>query len=207
MKAPRGRRRAVPVRPGPAPDPERLERAAREFLEALGAVEDPRMLAASARRIAEAWSEDLLAGYREDVSSLLEPLAAAGHRGLVLVRDVEFTSFCIHHLLPFSGVAHVAYLPGRSITGLSKLARLVDALARRLQIQETMTSELVSAIDRGLRPRGAAAIVAAEHLCMTARGVRRRGSRVVTTAWSGAFLTNAGERRELLDLLGLRSGD
>jgi GTP cyclohydrolase I len=117
------------------------------------------------------------------------------------VRDLEFTSFCIHHLLPFSGVAHVAYLPAARLTGLSRLARMVDALARRLQIQETMTSGIVAAVDRALRPRGAGAIVEAEHLCMSARGVRRRGHQVVTTAWSGTFLRRERERRAVLDLL------
>jgi len=183
------------------PDARRVERAAREFLDALGVIDDPRMLAESARRIGLAWSGELLAGYREDPVRLLEPIPAAGHHGLVVVRDLEFTSFCIHHLLPFSGVAHIAYLPAGRLTGLSRLARLVDALARRLQIQETMTADIVAAVDRALRPRGAGAVVEAEHLCMSARGVRRRGHQVVTTAWSGTLLRREQERRAVLDLL------
>ena len=186
------------------PDATRIERAAREFLSALGVIDDPRMLADSARRIGLAWSGELLAGYREDPVALLEPIPAAGHRGLILVRDLEFTSFCVHHLLPFSGLAHVAYLPAERLTGLSQLARMVDALARRLQIQEAMTTGIVSTLDRALRPRGAGAIVEAEHSCMSARGVRRRGHQVVTTAWSGSLLRRERERRAVLDLLHAR---
>ena len=200
MAAPRSPRPAA-SRHRAGPDPVRVERAAREFLAALGVIEDPRMLAASARRIGVAWSGELLAGYREDPVRLLAPIPAGGHHGLVLARDLEFTSFCIHHLLPFSGVAHVAYLPAARLTGLSRLARMVDALARRLQIQEAMTSGIVAAIDRALRPRGAGAVVEAEHLCMTARGVRRRGHQVVTTAWSGVLLRRERERRAVLELL------
>jgi GTP cyclohydrolase I len=159
------------------------------------------MLADSARRIGLAWSGELLAGYREDPVRLLEPIPSRGDHGLVLVRDLEFTSFCVHHLLPFSGVAHVVYLPERRLTGLSRLARMVDALARRLQIQEAMTADIVTAVDRALRPRGAGAVVEAEHLCMTARGVRRRGHQVVTTAWSGTLLRRERERRAVLQLL------
>lgn len=185
------------------PDPDRFRSAVREFLDALGPFEDRELLEASTGRVAEAWSEDLLAGYRVDAAALVEPLPAEGERGLVLARNIEFTSFCVHHLLPFSGVAHLAYLPGDSITGLSKLARLVDALARRLQIQERLTGELVSILDARLQPQGAAAVVEAEHLCMTARGIRSRGSRVVTTAWSGRFESSADERRALLAMLDL----
>ena len=127
----------------PCPDKDRLRRAADEFLQALGVFDDPQHRQATARRITEAWSEDLLSGYRVDPQAVLEPIASEGETGLVLVRDIEFTSFCVHHLLPFSGVVHVAYLPAGRITGISKLARLVDALARRLQIQEHMTREVV----------------------------------------------------------------
>jgi GTP cyclohydrolase I len=198
------RRRAAgrPERSRP-PDPERLRRAAREFILALEAIEDADLVEASARRMAEAWGEDILGGYRVEPESLLEPFPAEGRSGMVLVQGIEFTSFCVHHLLPFTGRAHLAYLPGQSLTGISKLARLVDALSRRLQIQEDLTGELVHAIEARLKPRGAAAVVEAEHLCMTARGIKSRGSRVVTAAWSGRFESHPEQRKELLDLLDL----
>jgi GTP cyclohydrolase I len=172
----------------------------------LAAPEDAALLEESARRIADAWSEDLLAGYREDPVSVVTAFPSGRDRALVVVRDVEFTSFCVHHLLPFFGKAHLAYLPGESLTGISKLARVVDALSRRLQIQERLTREIVDVMELTLEPVGAAVVVEAEHLCMTARGVRRRGSRVITTAWSGRFEAEPEERRSLLALLGFPGG-
>ena len=118
------------------------------------------------------------------------------------MRDVEFTSLCVHHLLPFFGVAHIAYLPGDHLTGISKLARVVDALAHRLQIQERMTQQVLDTLNASLTPRGAAVILEAEHLCMTARGVRKRGSRVVTAAWSGLLRDDPGLRRDVQEMLG-----
>ena len=187
----------------PAADRTRLLRATEEFLRALDVIDDPDMREATARRMTEAWSEDLLAGYRTDAAGLLDPIPLEGEGGLVLVRDIEFTSFCIHHLLPFSGVAHVAYLPQGRITGISKLARMVDVLSRRLQIQEHLTREMVEAMESRLRPLGAGAVLEAEHLCMTARGIRSRGSRVVTTAWSGRLETEPAEREAVLRSLAL----
>ena len=187
---------------GSARDTGRIRDAALEFIRALGVLDDPRMVEASARRMAEAWGEDLLGGYRVDPASLLEPIPAEGERGLVVVRGIEFTALCVHHLLPFSGVAHVAYLPAGSLCGISKLARVVDALSRRLQIQERLTAEIVDVVESSLEPRGAGAVLEAEHLCMTARGIRSRGSRVVTTAWSGALEEDAARRETLLELIG-----
>ncbi|MGD8375274.1 MAG: GTP cyclohydrolase I [Acidobacteriota bacterium] len=185
----------------PAPDRDRLRRAAEEFLLALDVIDDPAMREATARRIADAWGEDLLSGYRTDPVALLDPMPVQGSPGLVVVRDIPFTSFCVHHLLPFSGMAHLAYLPDRQITGLSKLARMVDALARRLQIQEQLTRQMVRAIDARLEPRGAGAVVEADHLCMTARGIRSRGSRVLTSAWCGALEADPAAREGLLGAL------
>jgi GTP cyclohydrolase I len=195
----------TPGRREPAADRVRLRRAAEEFVRALGVIDDPALLAETADRITEAWAGDLLGGYRLDPHALLEPVPLDGEGGLVLVRGIEFTSFCVHHLLPFTGLAHVAYLPSDRITGLSKIARLVDALARRLQIQERLTRQIVEAIETRLAPRGAGAVVEAEHLCMTARGVRSRGSRVVTTAWAGSLAQSAAEREPVLRALGLGS--
>ena len=156
------------------PDRQGLQRASRDFLAALSSPEGGEVLDASARRMAEAWSEDLLAGYRVDPASVVTAFPAGDDRATVMVRDVEFTSFCVHHLLPFFGRAHLAYLPGEHLTGISKLARLVDVLSRRLQIQERMTRQILDVMDASLQPQGAAVVVEAEHLCMTARGVRRR---------------------------------
>jgi len=179
----------------------RVERAAHDFLTALGSHEDPRLLDGSPRRIAEAWASDLLGGYRIETDGLLDTIPAEGDEGLVLVRGIEFTSLCVHHLLPFFGQAHLGYLPGKNLTGISKLARLVDALARRLQIQERLTARLVAAMQAALRPRGAAAVLEAEHLCMTARGIRSRGATVVTASWSGRFKASAAERQAFLKLV------
>jgi GTP cyclohydrolase I len=191
----------TPRRREPAPDRERLRRAAEEFVAALGVIDDPEFRAETTERVAEAWAGELLEGYRLDPRELLEPAPLEADGGLVLVRDIPFTSFCVHHLLPFLGTAHVAYLPSDRITGISKLARVVDALARRLQIQEQLTAQIVEAIDARLSPRGAGAVIEAEHLCMTARGIRSRGSRVVTMAWSGTFAAEPAEREALLRVL------
>ncbi len=182
------------------PDRQTLQRASRDFLAALSSPEGGDMLDASAGRMAEAWSEDLLAGYRVDPASVITAFPAGADQATVMVRDVEFTSFCVHHLLPFFGRAHLAYLPGEHLTGISKLARLVDVLSRRLQIQERMTRQILDVMEASLQPQGAAVVVQAEHLCMTARGVRRRDSRVMTTAWSGRF-EDPGEQRVLLEML------
>jgi len=185
---------------GSPPDGMSLQRASREFLTALSLPEGSDMLDASAGRMAEAWSVDLLAGYRVDPASVVTAFPAGDDQATVVVRDVEFTSFCVHHLLPFFGRAHLAYVPGERLTGISKLARLVDVLSRRLQIQERMTRQILDVMDESLQPQGAAVVVEAQHLCMTARGVRGRDSRVLTTAWSGRF-EDSGEQRVLLEML------
>ncbi len=182
------------------PDRQTLQRASRDFLAALSSPEGGDVLDASAGRMAEAWSEDLLAGYRVDPASVITAFPAGADQATVMVRDVEFTSFCVHHLLPFFGRAHLAYLPGEHLTGISKLARLVDVLSRRLQIQERMTRQILDVMDASLQPQGAAVVVQAEHLCMTARGVRRRDSRVMSTSWSGLF-EDPGEQSVLLEML------
>ncbi len=182
------------------PDGSDLQRASRDFLTALALPEAGDMLDASSKRMAEAWSEDLLAGYRVDPASVVTSFPVGDDQATVVVRDVEFTSFCVHHLLPFFGRAHLAYLPGERLTGISKLARLVNVLSRRLQIQERMTRQILDVMEESLQPQGAAVVVEAEHLCMTARGVRGRDSRVMTTAWSGRF-EDPTEQRVLLEML------
>lgn len=138
-------------------------------------------------RVVRAWDE-LTSGYNSDVAALLAvDFDSNGYDQMVLCRNVEFCSTCEHHLLPFLGVAHVAYIPKQRVVGLSKLARLVDCFARRLQIQEQMTQQIVNAIMHHLKPLGAGVIVKAQHLCMACRGVRKQQSEMVTTCLAGVF--------------------
>jgi GTP cyclohydrolase I len=150
--------------------------------------------------VAETWTAKIVSGYRADPARILaKTLPASGH-DMVVVRDIPFTSVCVHHLLPFQGTAHVAYVPGERLVGLSKITRAVDALARRLQLQERLTRQVVDALARALRPLGAACAMDAEHLCMTLRGARQRGARVVTFAGTGVFRSRPGLRAEFLRL-------
>lgn len=191
MKSPRARTR---------PDEAKLRVAARRFLEAIGERDLRRDQRRTPERVAAAWSREILSGYAADPARILATGFASKDRGLVVVRDIPFVSVCVHHLLPFHGVAHVGYLPGGRIVGLSKIARLVDALARRLQLQERLTRQVTDHLDQALAPRGAACRMEAEHLCMSVRGARKRGARVITTAWSGAFDRGATLRAEFLRL-------
>ena len=182
-------------------DRERMEQAVRSFVEAIGERFDGDDLAQTPARVAKAWHDDLLSGYAADPDLELTWTEAPGRSGLVVVRDVRFASVCVHHLLPFVGVAHVAYLPDRRLAGLSKLGRVVDAHSRRLQIQERLTADIADSIDRVLRPRAALVMLEAEHTCMTLRGVRKERSRLMTVAARGQYDTDPGARREALDLL------
>lgn len=184
----------------------KMEQGVRLFLE--GLTEDLRVddLERTPQRVARAWVEDLVSGYSVDPASQLSWTAVPRKSGPVVVRDLSVASVCLHHLLPFFGVAHVAYLPEQRLAGLSKLARVVDAHARRLQTQENLTSSIVETVDRVLEPRGTAVLVQAEHTCMTLRGVRKEGSSMVTVATSGLFERDPDARREILALLGRRGG-
>ena len=153
-------------------------------------------------RVAKTWRDDLLAGYRQDPAAILSPLRSRPARDLVAARDLEFTSTCRHHLLPFMGRVHLAYAPAGRITGLSRLGRLVDCLSRRLQLQETLTREIAAAMQRHLVPEGAACVIEATHACMTMRGARKTRSVIVTAAFTGVYRANASRRREVLALLG-----
>lgn len=184
----------------PAPvDVPRMERAVRELLAAVG--EDPTRdgLLDTPSRVARMWSE-MLAGYRENPAAHLGKTFDISHGELVLVKDIAFSSMCEHHMLPFSGHAHVAYLPGADgrVTGLSKLARLVEGFARRLQVQERMTGQIADALEAMLGPVGVLVVVEAEHSCMGLRGVRKSGSSTVTTAARGLYRTDACARAEVL---------
>ena len=169
-------------------DHERAEAAVRELLLAIG--EDPERdgLRDTPGRVARAYAE-LLAGMRQQPNEVLSTTFDAGHKELVLVRDIELWSMCEHHLVPFTGVAHIGYIPGEHgrITGLSKLARLVDVFGRRPQVQERLTTQIADSVMEILDPQGAIVVVEAEHLCMTMRGVRKPGSKTITSAIRGTM--------------------
>jgi len=208
-RSPRPKKRTAPkTRRAPARGPRRgpdktgLRRAADLFLRATGENELRSDMRRTPGRVADAWANDLLSGYTADPEGLLKVSFPSKDRGLVVLRDLHFVSVCVHHLLPFHGTAHVAYLPQGRLVGLSKIVRLVDALSRRLQLQERLTHQVTAAIQTGLRPLGAACRIEAEHFCMTARDARRRGVRVVTSAYSGVFETRPALRAEFLRLSG-----
>jgi GTP cyclohydrolase I len=180
----------------------RIERAVTELLEAVG--EDPSRdgLVKTPARVAHMYQE-LFAGLDEDPSEHLEVTFAAEHDEMVMVRDIPFASLCEHHLVPFMGRAHVAYIPGNDgrITGLSKFARLVDGYARRLQVQERMTTQIADAIESALAPKGVLVVVEAEHLCMSMRGVKKPGTLTITSAVRGLFRTDSATRAEAMQFV------
>jgi GTP cyclohydrolase I len=149
--------------------------------------------------------EEITTGLREDPTRALEAVFEEGHDELIMVRDIPMASICEHHLLPFVGKAHVAYVPNERgrITGLSKLARLVDGLCRRPQVQERLTAQIADAMVERLEPRGALVVIEAEHLCMTMRGVRKPGAVTVTSAVRGQFRDSMSTRLEAMNLLGV----
>ena len=152
-------------------------------------------------RVAAAWIDDLVAGYAIEPEAELSWTAAPKGCGPVLVRRISFASICVHHLLPFFGQAYVAYVPGERMAGLSKIGRVVEAHARRLQTQERLTAKIVETLDRTLNPKGVVAILEAEHTCMTLRGVKKERSRMTTVASAGCYDTDASARSEILSLL------
>jgi GTP cyclohydrolase I len=189
--------RAVPDRPDR--DLAAAERAAADFLQALGVSLDSESLRDTPRRMAQAYA-DLLTPRDFNVTTFPND---EGYDELVLVRDIPIRSVCEHHLLPFVGVAHVGYLPGDRILGLSKLARVVELFAHGPQVQERLTKQIADWLDGQLRPRGVGVVVEAEHLCMTLRGVQAAGARTLTSTLLGALRENAGSRAEFLDLTGV----
>jgi GTP cyclohydrolase I len=183
-------------------DAARIERAVREILLAIG--EDPERdgLRDTPARVARAYAEQF-AGLNQRPEDVLSTVFDAGHDEMVLVRDIELYSTCEHHLTPFVGLAHVGYIPSEKgqITGLSKIARLVDIYARRPQVQERLTTQIAEALVQVLEPRGVIVIIEAEHLCMTMRGVRKPGAKTVTSAVRGMFLESDSTRAEAMSLL------
>ena len=183
-------------------DAVRVEAAVRELLVAIGEDPDRDGLKRTPERVARAYAEQF-AGLYVDPADVLQTTFDEGHEEIVLVKDIEMYSYCEHHLVPFHGVAHVGYIPsvhGR-ITGLSKLARLVDLYAKRPQVQERLTSQIADAMVQRLEPRGVIVVVEAEHLCMSMRGIRKPGARTVTSAVRGAFSTSASTRAEAMSLI------
>jgi GTP cyclohydrolase IA len=180
-------------------DLDRMAKAVREILEAMGEDPDRDGLRDTPMRVARMYAE-VCAGLHEEADTHLKVTFEAGHDEMVMVRDITVHSLCEHHLVPFIGRAHVAYIPGPDgrITGLSKLARLVDAHARRPQVQERLTSTIADEVDRTLAPRGVMVVVECEHLCMTMRGIRKQGSTTVTSAVRGLFRSSVATREEAM---------
>lgn len=195
------RRADGPAVEHPAVDEARAAAAAREFLVAIGEDPDREGLQETPARVARAAGE-LFAGMRADPAEVLSKTFDMSHDEMVLVRDIEVQSFCEHHLLPFTGVAHVGYIPAPSgrVTGLSKLARLVDAYAKRPQVQERLTTQVADALVEHIGARGVIVVVECEHMCMTMRGVRKPGSRTVTSAVRG-ILRDSATRAEAMSLI------
>jgi len=194
----------VAEQPSNPVDVDRIARAVREILEAVGEDPDRDGLLRTPARVAEMYAE-VLSGLHEDPAAHLKVTFEANHDEMVMVKDIPIYSLCEHHLVPFHGHAHVAYIPGKDgrITGLSKLARLCDGFARRPQVQERLTTQVADALVDALEPRGVLVVMEAEHLCMGMRGVRKPGSITVTSAVRGIFKENASTRAEAMGLIGI----
>jgi GTP cyclohydrolase I len=180
----------------------RIERAAREILEAIG--EDPSRpdLLETPSRVARMYAE-VFSGIGKDPADEIDVFFESNYDEMIMLREISLVSFCEHHLIPFVGKVHVAYIPNKKgqITGLSKLARLVDVAARKPQVQERLTMEIADALEKKLDPRGVFVVIEAEHFCMTIRGVQKSGTQTVTSAVRGAFRENVATREEALRLM------
>lgn len=182
-------------------DKERVRNAIREILEAIGEDPDREGLKETPNRVAEMCTE-IFAGLSKDPKDEIKIFSEDGHEEIVMVKDIPLYSVCEHHLLPFVGVTHVVYIPSKGrIVGLSKLARVVDVVAKRPQLQERLTSEIADVIMDTVKPLGVAVVIEAEHLCMTMRGVRKPGSKTVTSALRGIIRTQAKTRAEVMSLI------
>jgi GTP cyclohydrolase I len=183
-----------------SPDLERVAQAVRQIIEAIG--EDPQRpgLADTPRRIARLYAE-MFSGLREDPLSVLTTTFPEPHQEMVVLRGIPFYSLCEHHFLPFFGQVHVGYVPDGRIVGASKIARVVDILARRPQVQERLTSQIADCLMEGLQPQGAAVVVEAEHLCISMRGIKKPGTIMVTSAVRGVFRRHGVTRSEFLALV------
>jgi len=183
-------------------DKDLIQESVRSILKAIGEQPDRDGLLDTPRRVADMY-EEIFAGIDADPSTILSVLFEANHDEMIMVKDIALTSLCEHHLIPFIGKAHVAYIPNETgcITGLSKLARLVDVLSKRPQVQERLTTQIAETIEKALQPRGVLVVIEAEHLCMSMRGVRKPGSMTVTSAVRGQFRSSEATRAEAMGLI------
>lgn len=181
-------------------DTERIKKAVKEILLAVGEDVDREGLRDTPSRVAKMYGE-LLAGMHEDPKKYIGKVFTEQYNEIVLLRDIPFYSICEHHLMPFIGMAHVAYLPDGKVLGVSKLARIVDSFARRLQVQERLTEQISGFIMESLKPKGVAVLLEASHSCMTIRGIRKPGSVMVTSALRGIFIRDSRSRSEVLGLM------
>ncbi len=194
--------RATPTPAGPRPSREEAEAAVRTLIAYTGDDATREGVLDTPKRVIDAY-EELYQGYREVPADVLDRTFSetAGYDDFVLVKDIGFNSHCEHHMMPFYGKAHVAYMPTERVVGLSKLARLVDVYAKRLQTQEHMTSQVATAIEEILKPRGVAVMIEAEHMCMSLRGVTKPGALTVTTHFTGAFRDDPNQLVRFMTLL------
>lgn len=178
----------------------KLKEAVRMILSAIGEDPDRPGLKETPRRVAHMYQE-MFSGLRLDPSRHLAVTFPEHYNEMVLIRDISFTSMCEHHLLPFTGVAHVAYIPNGKVTGLSKIARVVEEVSRKPQVQERMTQTIAEMVNEHLSTNGVAVVVSAEHSCMSIRGIRKPGSRTITSALRGEFKQNQSTRQEFMSLI------
>jgi GTP cyclohydrolase I len=190
------------VTPAQRPPREEAEAAVRTLIAWAGDNPEREGLLDTPKRVVKAYDE-FFQGYQMNSGEVLDKVfeEVAGYDDMVLVRDISFSSHCEHHMVPFVGSAHVAYYPSEGVVGLSKLARIVDVFAKRLQTQETMTAQIVEAIDEALRPRGIAVLLDAEHMCMSMRGVQKQGASTITTRFTGIFRDDPAEQARFMSML------
>ncbi len=181
-------------------DKKKIEKGISLVLEAVGANLKLKDIATTPKRVAEMY-EEILAGQFKNASNELEVILEQKHDEIILLKNIPLFSICEHHLLPFIGKAHVAYLPDKRITGLSKIARVVDILSKRLQVQERLTTEVADVIMKKLKPKGVMVVIEADHLCMSMRGVKKPGALTTTSVVRGVFRSNAKSRQEVLSLI------
>ena len=180
-------------------DKEKIKKGVRLILEGIGEDLARPGLKSTPERVAR-MCEEIFAGLKEPEEALLKPIEGESHDEMILLKDLPFYSVCEHHLLPFIGRAHIAYIPNKRIVGISELAKTLEYFAKRPQVQERLTTQLADMIMDALKPKGAMVIIDAEHLCMSMRGIKKPGSRVVTSAVRGIFRTRASTREEMLKL-------